>query len=489
MSKAVYYRLIALWVLNEALLGGIIHGLRIPVSGLVVGSAAVINICLIAYYVREKGAILKATIIVAIFKMMLSPQAPLPAYIAVFFQGLTGELMFWNRRYYKLSCVLFAVVALVESAVQRILVLTLIYGNDAWTAFDQFINGLTKQKVHTGYSRLIATVYVALHIIAGFIVGWWASQLPSQVEKWKTDGRYDLLPSMKNADELPVKKKRKKWWLVIVWVALLALYIQSYYGIGKPLLPATTLLKLLIRSAIILLTWYLVVGPLLQQALFSWLAKKRSRLSGEMAQVLQLLPASRHILTASWQQSKNSRGISRLITWMKKAMVNSLLPGAHARCVILTGAIGSGKTTALVNWVRTKKAAGILTPIEDGKRMFLNIATGEIFLMEAGEDEPDVLTVGRHRFSMRAFEKAIEVIRHDLEYPGWLIIDEVGPLELRGAGFSAIVKEVLERREGNTLLVVREGMVQEVQQYFKIECRGEVYGVSGLRSLNGNEIK
>ncbi|HEY6503012.1 MAG TPA: hypothetical protein VIZ28_03470, partial [Chitinophagaceae bacterium] len=93
-NPVIYYRLIALWVLNEAMLGGIIHGLKIPVSGLIVGGAAVICICLIAWYVPKKGAIIKATIIVAIFKMMLSPQAPPPAYMAVFFQGLMGELLF-----------------------------------------------------------------------------------------------------------------------------------------------------------------------------------------------------------------------------------------------------------------------------------------------------------------------------------------------------------------------------------------------------------
>jgi len=54
-NSLLYYRLIALWALAEALLGGIIHGLRIPVSGLVVGSCAVICICLIAWYAPAKG--------------------------------------------------------------------------------------------------------------------------------------------------------------------------------------------------------------------------------------------------------------------------------------------------------------------------------------------------------------------------------------------------------------------------------------------------
>ena len=123
---AIYYRLIALWVLCEAMLGGIIHGLKIPVSGLIIGSCAVLCISLIAWYVPNKGAIIKATLVVAIFKMMLSPQAPPPAYIAVFFQGTLGELLFFrNRKFYSLSCIILALLALLESGLQRILVLTL----------------------------------------------------------------------------------------------------------------------------------------------------------------------------------------------------------------------------------------------------------------------------------------------------------------------------------------------------------------------------
>src|SRR5436190_12902828 len=151
-DRGIYYRLIALWVLCEAMLGGIIHGFKIPVSGLIVGSCAVICICLIAYYVPAKGAIIKATIIVAVFKMMLSPQAPPPAYIAVFFQGLMGELLFWKKRFFSLSCLLFGVIALLESGLQRILTLTIIYGNDLWKVINDFINGITKQKTTTNYS-------------------------------------------------------------------------------------------------------------------------------------------------------------------------------------------------------------------------------------------------------------------------------------------------------------------------------------------------
>jgi hypothetical protein len=88
-------RLTALWALNEAGLGGLIHALRVPFTGIVVGSTAVVLIALIAFFAERKAkAILKATVIVLLVKAAASPHTPLPAYAAVSFQGLAGALLF-----------------------------------------------------------------------------------------------------------------------------------------------------------------------------------------------------------------------------------------------------------------------------------------------------------------------------------------------------------------------------------------------------------
>ena len=164
------------------MLGGIIHGFKIPVSGLVVGSCAVICICLIAWYVPARGAIIKATLIVAIFKMMLSPQAPPPAYIAVFFQGLMGELLLRNKKYYRAACLSLAILALLESAMQRILVLTIIYGNDLWKVINDFIYSFGGQP-GTDYSFFLISWYILVHLIAGVLVGIWAGFLPQRIAR------------------------------------------------------------------------------------------------------------------------------------------------------------------------------------------------------------------------------------------------------------------------------------------------------------------
>lgn len=263
---AIYYRLIALWVLCEAMLGGIIHGLKIPVSGLIIGSCAVLCISLIAWYVPNKGAIIKATLVVAIFKMMLSPQAPPPAYIAVFFQGTLGELLFFrNRKFYSLSCIILALLALLESGLQRILVLTIVYGNDLWTVINNFINGLTKQKQRpTTASSLPADMCYCISLPAC----WWAGG-PCCYHTGLLGGnrknccwRLTIVPPLIYL--LQQKSKRFKKGLFIAWLLLIALYVQSYFKLGTPLLPSYIALKIFLRSLIIVLSWIFIVGPLLK---------------------------------------------------------------------------------------------------------------------------------------------------------------------------------------------------------------------------------
>ena len=326
-NKLIYYRIIALWVLCEAVLGGIIHGFKIPVSGLVVGSCAVTCICLLGWYVPSRGAILKATIIVAIFKMMLSPQAPAPAYIAVFFQGLLGELLFGNRRFYMISCILLAVLSLLESGLQRILVLTIVYGNDIWKVVNNFFNNLTGQKYSTNYSLWIGGIYVVIHFITGLLVGWWASKLPIKIKNWNESGLYRLSVQSGNAMELPSsprKRKVLKTWLLIIWIILIALYIQSYFNLGAPILPAHISFKIFIRSVIIILAWVFIIGPLLTAWLHKWLQKRKTASQPEIQEVLSLLPGTRGLAIQSWEAAKTKRGFQRIRHFIRTLLSNAL---------------------------------------------------------------------------------------------------------------------------------------------------------------------
>lgn len=137
---------------------------------------------------------------------------------------------------------------------------------------------------------------------------------------------------------------------------------------------------------------------------------------------------------------------------------------------ILSAPVQSGKTSSLINWSAAKKDVyGILTPVISGKRVFMNVQTKEQFPMEATGDE-ETLNVGRFIFSKNGFDKAIQIIGDVINTEGWLIIDEIGPLELERKGFYTIVNEILRLRKNKTILVVREGMVKKVKDHFMINA-------------------
>lgn len=137
---------------------------------------------------------------------------------------------------------------------------------------------------------------------------------------------------------------------------------------------------------------------------------------------------------------------------------------------ILTGPVQSGKTTRIANWAMEKNDVfGILSPVINGKRMFTDVHSKEIFEMEANPGETGILMIGKFKFSKVGFSKAIDILRKGMhEKSGWLVVDEIGPLELKEEGFSGILKEILRSasNQQKILLVTRESILEQVIQFF-----------------------
>jgi nucleoside-triphosphatase THEP1 len=101
----------------------------------------------------------------------------------------------------------------------------------------------------------------------------------------------------------------------------------------------------------------------------------------------------------------------------------------------------------------------------------MNVHARHLFEMEATGNEKEKLFVGHFAFSKAHFDKAIQIIRDARDKSGWLIIDEIGPMELRGEGFREVVKEVIasENEMQKIVLVVREELVDNVKESFHIQ--------------------
>jgi nucleoside-triphosphatase THEP1 len=139
---------------------------------------------------------------------------------------------------------------------------------------------------------------------------------------------------------------------------------------------------------------------------------------------------------------------------------------------ILTGEIHSGKTTAILKWLEGRTDVfGIASPDVDGTRYFIDVQTKERFKMIAEDDELDTLKIGRYTFSAKAFEKATAILHQALSNAsGWIVLDEIGPLELKQEGFYNSVVEILsfQNTSLNKLFVVRKNLVDQVIDTFKV---------------------
>jgi antibiotic biosynthesis monooxygenase (ABM) superfamily enzyme len=328
-SNYSYYRIIALWVFCEGFVGGIIHGLKLPISGIVVGSCAVICISLLAQYKYTKGAIIKATIIVAIFKMMLSPQAPPMAYVAVFFQGILGELLFSNRQYFKYTSILFAIIALLESGLQRIFIVTVIYGKNLWIIIDETVSNLFHLQTIAAFSNTFIALYLLLHVIAAIIVTFIITTVTKKMPIWKNEqSNYLINDTAITTNYLlllqPAAKKKNIIIWLFIYVGLLILYLNAIGLIAQPLVQKNVVLNIFLRSSIILLSWYLIVGPITSNLLKKWLINQKTKWQKDITEVLLLLPKIKAIAYKSWQLSNEEKGLKRICLCSKIILINTL---------------------------------------------------------------------------------------------------------------------------------------------------------------------
>lgn len=142
---------------------------------------------------------------------------------------------------------------------------------------------------------------------------------------------------------------------------------------------------------------------------------------------------------------------------------------------ILHGPIRTGKTTALLQWVEAnKECAGILTPDRGSVRWLLRLSDRSWHPFEVTDDSSDIIEVGKFRFHAEAFRTARQEIRDAiLGQPQWIIVDEVGKLEMRGKGLEPVVTELIQAHQsgkfqGNVLLVIREELLEPALEKWNI---------------------
>ncbi len=127
-------------------------------------------------------------------------------------------------------------------------------------------------------------------------------------------------------------------------------------------------------------------------------------------------------------------------------------------------------------------------PDIDGSRKIMNIKTGDVFYAECkepGETEEELLQVGRFSFYASAFNKANNILLENiLHSPTWLVIDEVGILELEKKGLFPSVESAINKYQftpgKKAILVIRDALVERAISFFNIKEYNLVHDIGEI---------
>ena len=325
-------RLTALWGFSEAAFGGILHALKIPFTGMLLGSAAIIFISLIANASKDKTAVLKSTLIVILIKAFVSPYSSITSYFAVLLQGVFGYILFSNIKSQRSAAIMLGFFTMFFSALQKLIVITILFGNSFWESIDVFVNYVLKQigiqniNPSLSISLFIVLLYAGIHIFTGIFVGLKIVDIPAWLQKeyGYIDSQYIF--SIKTDDYFPStsKPKTKRWWkrksgifmLVVFGIiaALSFLYPDAFEGLG------TTIIVMVVRSILITLIWYFIISPFLLKHFKKVVEKKNFKYASQINKATELFPDFKKVINFSWKESSKLKGIYRI----RKFLLHSL---------------------------------------------------------------------------------------------------------------------------------------------------------------------
>ncbi len=307
-------RITALWALSESGMGGVLHALRVPFTGIFAGGFALIMLCLLAHFSdRNPAKMLSALLVVLLIKAGVSPHSPFPAYFAVSFQAFVSILIYRFLGIHFFSVFLACLIALLESAFQKLIFLTLFFGENIWVATDKMMAHAGKQvgmTVENG-SLLAMGIYTGIYFFAAIPVSVLTIRLFRKISSGESAPplpEFDPQPASFLASGTRKSNRQVFIWLFILTALSLALYV--FRSDQKSFIMDLT--KTLVWSFSALLIWFVLLNPFLVFLIKRFLSSKRQGLQSQINEALGIFPAFSRINALAWQHSAGKRGFFRL---------------------------------------------------------------------------------------------------------------------------------------------------------------------------------
>ena len=267
-STAVF-RLTAFWALSECGLGGILHALKVPFSGLFLCGISVSILTLILFYCKVNRAIFfQSLATVLIIKFTLSPHSSLSSYFSVGFQGVVGYVIYRLFSFNYITILITVLIAYFETATHKIVTLTIFGGMTFWKSVSAFIDKLISETFGIANSH-------------------------------------------------GLQKSNFKVILMLLIFLIPSCYLL-YVG------DSSSLFHYLLRTMILLCVWYFMINPLLQYFVNSFMSQKAVQHKSRIEELKLFFPVLKGIINYTWKNSQHKKGLNRIYYFITYLIINIL---------------------------------------------------------------------------------------------------------------------------------------------------------------------
>jgi hypothetical protein len=331
LSSSKVEKITALWALSESALGGVLHALKFPFRGMIISSVAIILISMIARFSDKRGQIIKSTILVILIKAAISPHSPLTAYLAVFLQGLLGELFFITKKFKMLSSLLLGITVSLLNGFQKVLVLTLIYGMTLWETVNDLLNYIAEKwfmfniSNPIDFSVLLISFYVGIHLILGVIAGILAYTIPNSVEEKLKEPSFMIPLIERKENGQKIRRKKKSKWLkpsaLVIFILSVILIIASYLYPETGRFDVNAIIIMLVRSVLIMVIWFFIIAPRITNYLKKYLNKKQNKYAKEFSSFVSFMPNLKILVASALKASSKFKKVKRIKLFLITCLV------------------------------------------------------------------------------------------------------------------------------------------------------------------------
>jgi nucleoside-triphosphatase THEP1/MFS family permease len=281
--------------------------------------------------------------------------------------------------------------------------------------------------------------------------------------------------------------RKPSFWLFFVAITLLAgLFMQPDTSSGLFSWQGLMIgIKMNIRAAFVLVSFASISKELKNPIIKSILYRRGfANLYQAIELAFAVLPASMAAFPKAKEIIRHPvQSIATLIAFAQKLLLvitekNRQLPPV----IIISGNIQEGKTTfveKVINRLQRKnvKAAGFLSKViyENGERSgytLIDLQSKTSAELCSIKEDKSRERYGKFYFNAEGQELGIRILQNIPDDADYIVIDEIGPLELGGKGWAKAIEQLTRRESRPMIWVVREQLVEKIARKWTV---GSVY--------------